>query len=321
VRILVVKPTALGDVAQALAVAPVLKRWRGHEVHLTWLGDEDYAPLVKLSPWVDEIITFPRRKLRGSPLAFVRWLASLRKHEFDLALDLQGLARSALMMKAVRVKRRVGLWSAREGSRLAYDELVEDSQAHAVDRYLAAARQVTGVNDEISDDASLLTLPPGNLPEGLEPGNYTVLHPYSLWQTKLWPWRNYQKLATALPREKFAVIGHGDFFPLMAPNVIDLRGKTDLSALLAILGNSRAVISTDSGPLHLAAAFDKPLLALFGATDPDKTAPRARQMKILTNELPCRPCLRRVCHNEKAMECLQAITVEMVSNEWSALIV
>jgi ADP-heptose:LPS heptosyltransferase len=323
VRILVVKPTALGDVAQALSVAPILKQWPGRAVHLAWLVDGDYAPLLRLCPWVDEIIIFPRRYLRSqgcSPLAWLRWLSSLRQHEFDLVLDLQGLARSALMSRSVRAKRRVGLQSAREFSRLAYDELVPDVQRHAVDRYLAAARQVMGdTNRGGLNDHSLLAEPQGELPAGLQAGNYTLVHPYSLWETKLWPWRNYEQLAKLLPGEQFVLVGQGGFFPVAAPNVTDLRGGTDLQGLLQLAGKSRAVISTDSGPLHLAAAFDKPLLALFGATDPDKTAPRAQRVKVLTNDLKCRPCLQRRCAGPRVMECLQGITPEQVAGAWKAL--
>ncbi|MDR1192012.1 MAG: glycosyltransferase family 9 protein [Verrucomicrobiales bacterium] len=318
-KLLVVKPTALGDVAQALTVAPLLKQ---RAAWLAWLVDEDYAPLVKLCPWVDEIITFPRRRLRGSPSAWVRWLASLRRHEFDVALDLQGLARSALMLRAVRADWRVGLRSAREGARLAYNVAVADGQRHAIDRYLAAARLVAGLDAAAPADRPLLAPPPDAVPAGLRAGEYTVLHPYSLWATKLWPWRNYERLAALLPQEQFVLAGQGPFFPASAPNITDCRNRTGLTDLLALLGGSRAVIGTDSGPLHLAAAFGKPLLALFGATDPGKTAPRAplTVAKILTAGLSCQPCLRRHCQRPAAMECLRVITPEQVAKAWVTLV-
>jgi ADP-heptose:LPS heptosyltransferase len=319
VRILVVKPTALGDVAQALGIAPLLKQGMGETVHVTWLVDEDYAPVVHCSPWVDEIITFPRRRLRrqGSPLAWSGWLSSLKIYEFDVVLDLQGLARSALMTRAVRAKRRIGLQSAREFSWLAYDERVPDSQSHAVDRYVAAARYI---NKNANGETLPLPAPQGVLPDGLQEGRYTVLHPYSLWETKLWPWRNYGELLSLLPNEQFVMVGHGPFFPVKAPNLLDLRNKTDLAQLLLLLGKSRAMISTDSGPLHLAAAFGKPLLALFGATDPGRTAPRSGRVTVLTVDLDCRPCLRRKCERQQAMECLQTIRPQQVASAWEQLV-
>ncbi|MDR1144913.1 MAG: glycosyltransferase family 9 protein [Verrucomicrobiales bacterium] len=315
---LVIKPTALGDVAQALTVAPVLKSRGGR---LTWLVDEDYAPLVTACPWVDELITFPRRRLRAAPAAFARWLLTLRRHKFDLALDLQGLARSALMTRAVRATRRVGLQSGREWSRLAYDEVVADVQTHAADRYLTAALTVTGTaSGDAMTDTQLLVRPPDELPAGLRTGGYTVLHPYSRWETKLWPWRNYEQLARLLPEEKFVLVGQGNFFPATAPNLLDLRGQTDLRGLLTLLGAARAVVGTDSGPLHVAAALDRPLVALFGATDPRKTAPRARQVKLLTTDLSCRPCLRRHCQRANRMACLRAITPAQVVAAWRSLV-
>ncbi|MDR2463520.1 MAG: glycosyltransferase family 9 protein [Verrucomicrobiales bacterium] len=316
-KILVVKPTALGDVAQALGVAPVLRRGAGR---LAWLVDEDYAPLVKACPAVDEIITFPRRRLGKSPSAWWRWLRSLRRHGFDVALDLQGLARSALMMRAVRADWRVGLRSAREGARLAYNVAVDDCQRRAADRYLAAALLVAGDADGELPDAPPLAVPSGDLPGSLSAGRYTVLHPYSKWNTKLWPWRHYAELARCLPGEQFVLIGSGAFFPMDEPNVLDLRNRTGLAELLVLLGNARAVISTDSGPLHVAAAFDRPLVALFGATDPSKTAPRATRVRTLTVNLPCRPCGRRVCEQPLTMECLRLITPQAVATAWKEII-
>jgi ADP-heptose:LPS heptosyltransferase len=165
-----------------------------------------------------------------------------------------------------------------------------------------------------------LAKPAGELPAGLQEGRYTVLQPYSLWTTKLWAWSNYSALARLLPEEKFVLVGTGAFFPIDEPNVVDLRNRTTLAELLLVLSNARVVVGTDSGPLHLAAAFDTPLLALFGATDPRKTAPRSAHTNVLTTDLECRPCLRRQCRRQNVMECLQSITPSRVAAAWKEIV-
>lgn len=320
-KLLIVKPTALGDVAQALRVVPLLKS-SGTAEHLAWVVDEDYAPLLRLCPGVDEIILFPRRKWRKRfcPSEIWNWGRELRKKRFDAVLDLQGLARSAWMTWVAGAPRRVGLRSAREGAALVYTETVEDRQTHAVDRYRAACEHLAGKPFAEGAEADPLRAE-GPLPEGLVPGRYTVLHPYSKWETKLWPWVNYGLLAEAHPEETFVVIGQGELFPIYGPNIVDLRNSTPrMEPLLSLLGQARALISTDSGPAHVAAVLGCPVICLFGATDPERTAPRGRGVELLFEEISCQPCMERRCKNESKMACLRLLTMQDVSKNWQNLV-
>lgn len=319
-KLLIVKPTALGDVAQALRVVPLLKS-EGKVEHLAWVVDEDYAPLLRLCPGVDEMILFPRRRWRKRFCLSEIWAWSqeLRKKGFDTVLDLQGLARSAWMTRVTGAPRRVGLESAREGAGLAYTETVEDRQVHAVDRYRSACEHLIGRPFAPGAEADTLRAG-GALPEGLVPGRYTVLHPYSKWETKLWPWVNHGLLAEAHPEETFVVIGQGELFPIDGPNVLDLRNSTPrLENLLSLLGQARALISTDSGPAHVAAVLGCPVICLFGATDPERTSPRGREVEVLFKDISCRPCLERRCRNESRMACLRLLTMQEVSETWQKL--
>ena len=321
-HLLVVKPTALGDVAQALPVAAGIKKARP-DWRLTWVVDEDYIPLVEASPHVDRILPFPRRRWRregGGLKEWIPWSLSLRRLRPDVTLDLQGLARSGWMTWASGAGRRVGLASAREGSFLAYQERVDDRAVHAVDRYWQAAEQVVGA--PLDRTGAALRCPEvALLPKGLRSGAYHVLHPYSLWETKLWPWRNYGALAAAHPGESFVLIGQGGPFPVDAERVTDLRGRLPLAVLLAVLAHARSVISTDSGPAHVAAAFGVPVVCLFGATDPGRTAPRGPECRVVSLDgLECRPCLQRECTRAvHPMECLSGLSVEQVSKVWRGI--
>jgi heptosyltransferase I len=315
-KILVVKPTALGDVAQALLVAPLLKKKAGCQ-ELVWLIDEDYEPLLCCSPLVDRALLFPRRrwKRQGCGLELFRWLRELRREKFDLVLDLQGLARSGIMTWATGAPQRWGLASAREASCLAYNQVVADTAKHAVDRYAQAVAAVLGLESIASH--TYLSAAMGELPAGLALGSYTVLHPYSLWPGKMWAWENYQHLVEALPDERFVLVGRGSYFPVLSPNVLDLRNRTDLSQLLVVLSQSRAVVSTDSGPLHLAAAFGRPVLGLFGPTSMEKTGARSTRGIMLQGVLD----QRKASHREKYPTGVQVnLSVAEVAQAWSKLV-
>jgi ADP-heptose:LPS heptosyltransferase len=148
---------------------------------------------------------------------------------------------------------------------------------------------------------------------------YFVLHPYSRWTTKLWPWRNYIQLIESMPEAQFVVVGNGPWFPIgtasiTSKNVLDLREKLTLPQLISVLAHARAIVSTDSGPAHLAAALNRPTLVLFGPTDPQKTRPVGGAVTVITHPLPCAPCLKRYCRRDLPMECMSGIAVHPVAD-------
>lgn len=311
-RLLIVKPTALGDVAQAALVIPAIKQHRPNW-RITWLVDKDYAPLARLCPGVDELIEFPRRRWRHPfrSLEILRWLFYLSRHRFTITLDLQGLARSAMMTLASGSRKRIGLWSSREGAFLSYNTFVRDSQKHAVDRYGAAIERL--LDGQKVSDFHPLRKPGPPLHPAIKSVQYVLLHPYTLWETKLWPWERYSQLARLHPEVQFVMIGDGQHFPLETPNILDLRRQTTLQDLLSLCAHARTVVSTDSGPAHVAAAFGVPVITLFGATDPAKTAPRSAGSVALHGHVSCRPCLRRACRNSRPMQCMEEVSTEYVS--------
>jgi len=281
-RLLIIKPSALGDVAHALQVVPCLKH-SGWCEHLAWLVDEAYVDLVRCCPEVDEVLTYPRSrwKKQFSILEIVRWAGKLRGKHFDTVLDLQGLARSGLMSLATGAPRRIGLCSAREGAGFCYTERVVDDAIHAVDRYASACGKLTGACP--LPETTLRAPEPGPLPPALKRGQFTLLHPYSQRDEKCWPWRNYSDLVREIPDETFVLCGQGTWFPCSGPNVLDLRNQTPLGDLIHLIDQCRMMISTDSGPLHIASAFGKPVIGLFGASLPERTRPRGSRSVCLWN--------------------------------------
>ncbi|MDE1170002.1 MAG: glycosyltransferase family 9 protein [Verrucomicrobium sp.] len=303
-KILIVKPSSFGDVIQSLPVATGLRRhWPDARIH--WLVFTPYEPLLRGHPAIDQVVSLPPALLRpGKWLSLWKWLGALRAENYDMVLDLQGLLRSGLLTWLTRAPVRLGLATAREGSTLFYTETILEPPPPAQEKYLEFLRHL-GIRP---DPFAFGLQPPPLAQPGLEPRRYVVLHPYTRWQTKLWPWRYYQEVVNALPEVPFVVVGQGPWFPLEGANVTDLRDRLTLPKLMSVLSEAAAVVSPDSGPSHLAAALGVPTLALFGATDWRKTRPIGPRVAIERYPVPCSPCLKRVCPQKIPMVCMSEIT-------------
>ena len=335
-RILLVKPSALGDVVHALPVAATLRR-RYPAAALDWLVEEEAADIVRGHPCVTEVVVSGRRrwlKQLGRPgevrqalsemAAFRRRLARAR---YDLVLDLQGLLKSALYTLAAWAPIRVGFAEGREGAPwiLSHRVTSPPQPVHAVERYLAAAAAV-GAAEAVREfhiavgeaDRAVAAGCVRELPRPL-----VVLHPVARWPTKLWEMSRWRELAARLGREGAGVVlvgSPGDAPALeairddLSPAPLNLAGRLSLKPLAALLAQAAAMVCVDSGPMHVAAAMGTPLVALFGATDPRRTGPCGPGI-VLRRPLPCSPCLSRRCLIPDTERCMRDLGVEEV---WQA---
>jgi heptosyltransferase-1 len=310
VKILIIKPSALGDIVQALPVLTGLKR-AYPTAEIDWIVNDTLEELLQGHPCLRRTIPYPRKRWTGLHRLpeIRRWAKRLAAEHYDITIDLQGLLRSGLMTWAAGSEHRIGLQSAREGARTFYNEIVQDNALSAAERYLTCLEHL-GVEPRPLDFQLRAHVP---RPEGLE-APYLALHPYSKWRTKLWPWRYYQELIDSMPGRRFAVVGEGPWFPLSAPGrLLDLRGKLTIGQLVAVLDGAHAVVSTDSGPAHIAAALGRPTMVLFGATDWRRTRPIGVNVSIHTAGLFCSPCLKRKCWRDTRVECMSLIETAHVS--------
>jgi lipopolysaccharide heptosyltransferase I len=277
-EILIVKPSSLGDVVHTLPAAMLIKQ-RWPSAKLRWLVNAEWAPLLEGSPYIDEILIFPRRDFRGArgSLRIAPWARSLRDRvNADLVLDFQGLLRSALMAKLCRGAggRIVGLGDAREGARFFYDQRVDVSDcAHAVDRYLALVRAL-----EIPvPDTLCWPLPEGVTPAGFDATErFVALHPFSRGRGKSLSVSDVESFCRALAPTRVVIAGQSREPVTQIPNVIDLLNRTTLPELVWLLRHAAFVVSVDSGPMHIAAALGTPLIAIHTWSDPTKVGPYNR---------------------------------------------
>ena len=272
-RLLVLKPSSLGDIVHTLPAVAALRAKFPH-AHLTWMVNPEWAPLLEGNPHLNETLIFPRADFRGPKgwLRFGRWRRELKRQAPpDLILYFQGLLRTALVARAFRGVPVYGLSDAREGARFAQSKTVPvDPSAHAVERYLALAA-ATG--------ATLPGPPEFALPEGDRPSEsipaepFIVFHPFSRGRCKSLALESVIAFCRAVD---FPVIlvGRTDLEVLdLPPNVTNLLNRTSLTELLWLLRRATFVVSVDSGPMHLAAAVTDKLLAIHTWSDTCQVGP------------------------------------------------
>jgi heptosyltransferase-1 len=338
VKILILKPSSLGDVVQALPVLRLLKlHWPDSEIF--WWVDVNLAPLLEGDPDLAGIVRFDRRRWT-SPLNWqemwrsIRWM---RDQSFDLVIDLQCLARSGAFAWLANGKCLVGLDEPREGARGFYDIIArrESFHTHAVDWYLAVLKTI-GVpvhwNFNWLPERPAIANEVKRQAESFAGSRWIIIQPGARWLNKRWPAENYaalvQQIAATHPEVRFAILGGNEDRELGATisradsqRCLDLTGKIPLPEMVEWIRRSELMISNDTGPMHVAAALGKRVVAIFGPTEPRRTGPYGQLANVIRMELPCAPCMKSNCNYFKPMECLRGISTEKVfdriAKQWS----
>lgn len=293
-RVLIIKPSSMGDIVHALPVLAALRRGRPR-AHLSWMVRTELAGLFECIAGADELILFDRRTMgRWWTTAGVRetavFVRRLRAGRYDLVLDLQGLLRSGLFGWLSGCRVRLGLQEAREGARLFYTHTAPmPESAHIFDVYDTLLKMI-GVSMEPiefgvqvrgparQEAAALLEA------EGLADGRYAVLAAGSAHGRKCWPAERFARAAACLHREvglAVVLVGSAGERPLAerirqaagVPAAV-LAGRTSIPQLAALLERAAIVIGNDTGPTHLAAAMNVPTVMIFGPTNPARLFPR-----------------------------------------------
>ncbi len=296
-RILIVKMSSLGDLFHALPAVHLIKRQTGAAVD--WVVHDLYADLAGCFTDVDRVIAFPRHAFWAKREAFA---AELRREQYDLALDMQGLLKSALVMRSVKASRRVGPSFHREGSRLFYHAVSgpKNKNRHAVEENLDMVRFLGFPVDDV--------VFPVRFPDfHLNVGRPRVgLLPCSRRADKNWPAERMVEVGRAL-RDRcgahLAVLGSKadravceTVVTSIGEGATDFSGKTSMLELGGLIRELDLLVTVDSGPMHMAAAIGTPTVAVFGPTDPVKTGPYGPIHRVIKqgkdlNQLPAAPVL------------------------------
>jgi lipopolysaccharide heptosyltransferase II len=322
-KILILKPSSLGDVIQALPVLRLLKRHLPASEIFWWI-DSALAPLLEGDPDLTGIVRFERKRWAAPQhwpemLRSIRWM---RAQNFDWVIDLQCLARSGMFAWLANGQFLIGLDEVREGARGFYDVAIRRASfhTHAVDWYLAVLPRLgVPVHNHfqwLPERPAVAAAVQSKWPT--DGARWMAIQPGARWENKRWPVECFAELVRSLakkfPDTRFVILGTAEDQPLgeiiaraEPQRCQNLCGKTSLLEMVEWLRRCELMITNDTGPMHVAAALGKPLVALFGPTEPRRTGPYGHLESVLRLDLPCSPCLKSHCTYEKPDECLKAI--------------
>jgi heptosyltransferase-1 len=322
-RIVIIKPSALGDVVQALPILGPLRE-RFPRAAISWVISKSLVELVDGHERIDDVIAFDRR---GGIRAWCRLLRTLKAQQFDLVIDLQGLLRTGVMTWATRAPVRLGLETSREGAHLACTNLLRETgrDVPAWQRYRRvvehlgwAAPQFCAANSPVHASNSTHALLPVRAAdrafaaETLRslPRPVLGVSPGARWETKRWPASQFAALAARAHREFGAgvvIVGGPEERPLcidleeqlrrQMPEkaIVNLVGATTLRRLAAVLEACTWVVSNDSGPMHLADAVGTPVLGVFTCTSPRQSGPPPGRHEFVATQLACAAGYHKRC--------------------------
>lgn len=324
-KILIIKPSSLGDIIHALPVLPLI-RAKYPDAHISWLVNDSFAGIVDLFPEVDQIIVFKRKRwgqLRhtGELLSFL-W--GLRQYKFDLVIDLQGLLRSGIFAWATKAEQRIGFDNAREGARYFYSErvLLPSNLQHAVDKNMFLVKSVLSVSEDVQP-ICLKELPDFMAKRqelfathGIAEDKLVIcVAPVARWKSKSCSPDFFAQvighLKAAMPELEVCLVGTTSERPagerIMEKcsqwTLHNLMGETDLGTLVECLRKAEILITNDSGPMHIAAALGTSTAVVFGPTSAELTGPYGDNHLVFTGECEFRPCRSRECP-KKVQTCL-----------------
>ncbi|MDD2389373.1 MAG: lipopolysaccharide heptosyltransferase I [Desulfobacterales bacterium] len=332
-NILIVKLSAIGDVIHTL---PALNAIRAHypDAHITWVVEEAAADLVRGHRALNRVLVSGRKRWIKALKTPSRWLAlreiltffqELRDTRYDVVLDFQALLKSAMLIALVRGKRKIGFDKGMQHMEHSYVFLNErigpvDMEVHALLRNMMMLKSI-GINSgTVAYDLPIQpehriaaeNLIYGDCREASKP--VVAVNPVAKWDTKLWSNRSFARMADILVDQYEAHVvftgsadDHdtiGQIRSMMTHRAVNLAGRTSLMELAAVYEKADVVVSTDTGPMHLAAAAGTPVVALFGPTAPWRTGPYGDGHRVLRADVSCSPCFRRLCPSMQCMKCI-----------------
>jgi heptosyltransferase I len=285
-------------------------------------------------------------------ISYARLAAKLRANGYDLVVDMHGQFRTAVFTLATGAPVRIGfdrprarVWDAsprtfsaearkhawqgaREGSWLAYTRHipVPTLDLHAVDRYLSVG-PILGLEEGPPDfsfpvpQAASARIESLLRQHDIAGAQLVAMAPGTIWETKHWGSDKFAEVARHFLQKGFAVALMGtrrervvcEEVARLAPGVVDVAGETTLTELAALIRRSAISVTNDSGPMHLAVALDRPVVSVFGPTDPIWIGPYGRADAVLRAGVACSPCfLRQLSRCRYGHVCMENVSARAV---------
>jgi lipopolysaccharide heptosyltransferase I len=337
-NILIVKLSAIGDVIHTLPALNAIRK-QYPDANITWLVEEAASDLVKDHIALDRVIVSKRKRwikdLRN--FSFYKpirkaygFIKELRETHYDMIIDFQALLKSGILIALTKGSRKIGFDRGMEHMEHSYMLLNErippvDMDTHALLRSMMLLEAIGIPAKDIEYHLPVSDQDYTQVDDLLIQHDITdskplvAINPVAKWQTKLWDNRKFAILADRLIEGLNAqVVFTGSLedrptilhiMASMKRSAANLAGETSLRMLAGLYAKSNVVISTDTGPMHMAAAVETPVVAIIGPTAPWRTGPFGSGHQIVRTELECSPCFKRKC---KTIDCMERIRVQQV---------
>jgi heptosyltransferase I len=322
-NILIVKPSAFGDIIHSLPFLYALVQ-RFPRARVDWVVAEGLHTFLKGHPlihhlWVIKKDRWKQIRRLGTTIGEIRTLKNdLGRAGYDVAVDLSGLFRSGMITWFSNAPVRLGFEESDEGSPLFYTHKIHGSMnIHAIDRYLEIAKFMGCTKDPVVYPLA----PYDPLPSVLKtlPDKYVVMAPSAGKPANLWPAKKFGDLASRLPLPT-VVIASAAEAPIADTVVahsrgkaMSIAGKTGLKDLVPVIQKAAFFVCNDTGPMHLAAALNIPVFAIFGPANPVRTGPYGDIHTVIRLEgLPCAPCYAKHPCTRHGFRCMKDLGVDQV---------
>lgn len=319
-KLLIIKPSALGDIVHSLPFLAAIKKTYPHcEVH--WLVATGLHTFLEGHPLIRRLWLFDKQRWKraanlGRTMVELKALRhGLRSQGFDVSVDLSGLLRSGLLTWAAGAGQRLGFADSNEGSSLFYNRKVVGGDAiHAIDRYLKLAGLLGCDTSEVVYPFAPYDHEPPICRE--LPHQYAVFAPSAGKAANRWPAARFGELAGRLTLPVVVIAGQAEkevaheVVAASGHKALSIAGRTNLKELVAVIEKAAFFVTNDTGPMHIAAAKGVPVFAIFGPANPIRTGPYGAIHTVIRRELDCSPCYRwKPCANWR---CMEEISVDMV---------
>jgi lipopolysaccharide heptosyltransferase I len=329
--ICILRLSSIGDVIHTLPVADLIRKKYPY-ARITWVAEKTMAPLLRNHPAVDHLLLVDSRSWRRRLLTPAVWkeilsfLRYLRAQQFDIALDFQGLFKSAVLARVSGASRRIGM--SREDrkeswSSIFLNELCKQtlSKKHIIEKNLALLESIgitagnEPLNFHIYSEEEAVQYVENEL-QKFELNDFILVNPGGGWVTKLWSVDKFAQLIDLMYNDLHmpALIAWGPGEKHMADKIARkcispafVSFSTNLAELIALISRSRLLVSGDTGPLHLASALGVPVVGIYGPTDPMRNGPWNPQDSACTINYECSPCYQRTC--PIGVQCLKKLDV------------
>ncbi|MDP8233385.1 MAG: glycosyltransferase family 9 protein [Candidatus Saelkia tenebricola] len=330
-RILLTRVDKIGDLVLTIPMVEIIRK-NFPNSFISFLSSVKTKALIENNPYLDQVITLDKKT---GFLGFLRLLKEIRKSRFDIVFNFHPTNRVHLLCFLGQIGLRVGYdWKAGWFNNCKAKHLKQLGEKSEAD-YNAELLGKIGINESshiqtiIPDECAVSKIDKDLKDKDIR--DFIMIHPGASCKSKLWPLENFIALAKKIAQQKrlklvFILGLHEDFMRKRIEDelgsAVEIYQNLELRDLIALISSSSALISNDSGPMHIADAFSKPLIAIFGRNQPGlsfkRWGPLGKDAIVIYKDPGCKECLAHNC--QKSFVCLRGITVDDVYKEFEKIL-